>query len=296
MKAIYNLIFGVTIFFGFNSYSQSTINEYKYIVVPEGYAILKGDIDKYQLNSLTKFLFNKYGFTALIQGNEIPQDLASNGCLALNADVIKNSGLFTTKLIIELKNCSGVIVFKSSEGVSREKDYKKAYHEALRDAFKDIQKLNYKYQEKNNRQAIASNVTKDTTTQPQSSETLKKNVASETISTAEKISKPVDHTEKKQIGSKKEIIATTTDESISYTFNEKHFIFKKQEYGYELIENKGENKSLLGKIFKSNRDNSYIVKAGTLSGNGYFDAYGNFLLERINPVTNKIITDTFARQ
>ena len=72
--------------------------------------------------------------------------------------------------------------------------------------------------------------------------------------------------------------------------------FEKKEFGFELFRANEEKPVVVGKAFKSSTKNNYIVKAGDLSGNGHFDAYGNFILERINPVTNKLITDTFARQ
>ena len=38
-----------------------------------------------------------------------------------------------------------MLIYKSKVGESREKDYKKAYHEAIRDAFKDKILVSYKY-------------------------------------------------------------------------------------------------------------------------------------------------------
>ncbi len=53
--------------------------------------------------------------------------------------------MFTTKSIVELRDCSNKIIFSSKEGKSKDKEYKKAYHEAIRNAFKSIQSLKYKY-------------------------------------------------------------------------------------------------------------------------------------------------------
>ena len=50
-----------------NVYSQSNLNDYKYIIVPNKFDFLK-EKDQYQLNSLAAFLFNKYGFLALKRG------------------------------------------------------------------------------------------------------------------------------------------------------------------------------------------------------------------------------------
>ena len=86
------------------SKAQSNLNDYKYVIVPNKFDFLK-EADKYQLNSLTKFLFNKYGFTALLENENYPEDLAKNMCLGLRSDVISESGMFKTKLRVELKNC-----------------------------------------------------------------------------------------------------------------------------------------------------------------------------------------------
>lgn len=127
-----------------NIFSQSSLNNYKYIIIPKKYGFLKSD-DQFQLNSLTQFLFNKYGFEALMEGGTYPDDLNANRCLALTTDVVKDSGFLKTKLQIELKNCNGLTVYTTQEGESREKDFSKAYSEALRNAFKELQTINYKY-------------------------------------------------------------------------------------------------------------------------------------------------------
>ncbi len=135
----------VICFLAISAFSQSNLNTYKYVIVPAKYDFLK-EKDQYQLNSLTVFLFNKYGFEALVEGTNYPEDLIKNRCLALKSNLNKDSSMFKTKLIIELKNCNDQIVFTSATGESREKEYDKAYNQALRDAFNSIEALNYKYQ------------------------------------------------------------------------------------------------------------------------------------------------------
>lgn len=140
-------------------FSQASLDNYKYVLVPKKYDFLK-EQDQYQVNSLTKFLFNKYGFTALFQGDDYPKDLSLNRCLGLRSNVIKGSGLFKTKLTVELKDCNDKVIFTSQEGESREKDFKTAYNLALRDAFKSIEALDYKYEPNEKITSLASNNTK----------------------------------------------------------------------------------------------------------------------------------------
>jgi beta-phosphoglucomutase-like phosphatase (HAD superfamily) len=141
-KAFFILSFLILAYF--NAFSQSNINDYKYVIVPNQYDFLKEN-DRYQINSLTKFLFNKYGYQAYMQDEEFPEDLHNNRCLGLTVDVINDSGFFKTKLRIELKDCDGIVVQSSKFGESREKEYAKAYNLALRDAFSTFQNMDYSY-------------------------------------------------------------------------------------------------------------------------------------------------------
>jgi len=124
--------------------AQQSLNDYKYVLVPKKYDFLKYE-DEYQLNSLTKFLFKKEGFETLFDNEIRPQELAINPCLGLISIVKNRSNLFSIKLEIELVNCRNETVFTSEVGRSSLKEYKRGYHEALRDAFKSISTLEYKY-------------------------------------------------------------------------------------------------------------------------------------------------------
>ncbi len=142
---IRKIMFSVFVLVAFVGFAQQkSINNYKYIIVPTQFDFLKSP-DQYKVNSLTKFLFNKYGFTAFLSDEIFPNDLAKNSCSALTANVKNNSGMFTTKSIIELKDCNNNVVYTSTEGKSKQKEYQKAFYEAIRGAFKSIQTLNYKY-------------------------------------------------------------------------------------------------------------------------------------------------------
>jgi len=139
-------------------FSQVNLNDYKYIIVPTKYDFLK-ESNQYQLNALSKFLFNKYGFETLMEGDEYPDDLVKNRCLALRSNATKESGMFKTKLLITLKSCNDQVVFTSQLGESREKEYKKAYTEAIRNAFKSFETLNYKYESKAENVVVATTKT-----------------------------------------------------------------------------------------------------------------------------------------
>lgn len=124
--------------------AQENLNSYKYILVPKQYEFQKG-IDQYQINSLTKFLFNRAGFTALFVDDSYPEDFASNRCLGLKAVVRDNSGMFKTKLMIDFIDCNNRVVYSTIETISKIKDFKGSYHDAIRKNFVEIEALNYKY-------------------------------------------------------------------------------------------------------------------------------------------------------
>lgn len=125
---------------------KNDINPYKYILVPTQYEFQKSE-DAFQVNSLTKFLFNRAGFSVFYTNEAFPADLANNGCKALKVFVENNSKLLSTKMQIKLVDCYNNVVYLTDEFTSREKDYKIAYHEVIRKAFEEIEGLNYKYTE-----------------------------------------------------------------------------------------------------------------------------------------------------
>jgi hypothetical protein len=128
----------------FLGHSQSALNNYKYVVVPQKFGFLK-EINQYSLNTVTKTLLEGKGFTAYFDNTEVPGEVAGNKCRALSADLLEKNGMFTTSITLVLKDCQGNIVFKSKEGKSREKEYEVAYNMALKDAFTSLDQTPYAY-------------------------------------------------------------------------------------------------------------------------------------------------------
>ena len=125
-------------------HSQNTINNFKYVLVPQKFEFLKDD-DEYGLNATTKSLLEQKGFVVFWSNENLPQPLASNRCTALIAEVTQRKAMFSTNLTLLLKDCSGNIIFKGKEGKSREKEFNVAYDEALKDAFSSLNNVPYKY-------------------------------------------------------------------------------------------------------------------------------------------------------
>ena len=120
------------------SFSQKSLSDYSYVIVSEQFEFQQ-EKDQYQLNSLTKFLFNKYGFHAYFD-REVPLNVFR--CDGLWAEAEGTPGFIITKVQLVLRDCTGEEVFRTNYGKSKVKDYKKAYYESVRNAFNDIIKLN----------------------------------------------------------------------------------------------------------------------------------------------------------
>ena len=126
--------------------AQTNLNQYKYVSVPNRFDFMKSS-DQFQISSLAKFLLTKNKFTVLENLEKYPADLAANQCLLLNLNVEQIKGFLKTKLEVQFLNCKNQVVFKSDIGMSREKDFKTAYHQALRAAFSSVSEANYKFNE-----------------------------------------------------------------------------------------------------------------------------------------------------
>lgn len=124
--------------------SAQEVNNYKYIILPEKFEFQK-EPNQYNISNLTKMLLEKYGFAVYFPNQQYPEDLALNRCKALYGDVVKQSSMLNTSLVIELKDCQGKVVYRTEEGKSREKEWKKAYYEALRATGNSFDMLNYHY-------------------------------------------------------------------------------------------------------------------------------------------------------
>lgn len=134
----------VVVFNSFYSFAQNADKTYRYAIVPVQYAFTS-EPNQYQINVLTRVLLQGEGFEVYMsEGEELPQEVAKDQCLALKANVVNDKGLLTTQFRFQLINCFGKVVFES-EGKSRKKDFKDAYQEALREAFAEFQTVSYKY-------------------------------------------------------------------------------------------------------------------------------------------------------
>lgn len=123
---------------------QVNFDKYQYIIVPDKFDFVK-KTDQYKTSSITQFLLKKKGFKVLLSNEQLPEELNNNRCLALFANVKDESSMFTIKSIIEIKDCSGKILYASEVGKSKEKEYKKGYLESIRKAYETMTDFEYSY-------------------------------------------------------------------------------------------------------------------------------------------------------
>ncbi|WP_408043008.1 hypothetical protein [Tenacibaculum litopenaei] len=122
--------------------AQEEVTSYKYVIVPKQLDFVKKP-DQYQTSSLTKFFFEKLGYTVFFDTDKLPEEISNNRCKSLVANIKDNSGLFKTRSVVELRDCQNRVLYKSAEGMSRHKDYKMAYNEAIRKAFRSMKEVKY---------------------------------------------------------------------------------------------------------------------------------------------------------
>ncbi len=226
------------------TFSQKDINSYSFVVVPDKYDF-QFENDQYQLNSLTKFLFNKHGFHAYFN-KELPN---VDRCDGLWADVTRQSGFIWTKVRVTLKDCNGEVVYMSDEGRSKLKEYGKAYQEGLRGAFESIIALGTKQKE-----LEVFDFTEEKPTDEKATDTPKEEIV---------VEETVEQTEpKKELPS--EVLKKTEIRS-SDTFYEnsgKVFILKENNEGYKLYELSNDKLHLKGQIEKTDQGLSFTDTSG----------------------------------
>jgi len=141
-----NLIVGLFLFGSFLALGQTSLNEYKYIIVPKKFDGFRNE-NQYQTSTIIKYLLTEKGYN-VVYDDALPNDLNTNRCLGLTVALDDQSSMFSTKAIVHLKDCNGAIVMTTVEGKSKSKEYKTAYSEAIKEALKSFDMINYSYQPK----------------------------------------------------------------------------------------------------------------------------------------------------
>jgi hypothetical protein len=263
---------------GFTSMGQD-LNSYKYVLVPSKFDFLK-ESNQYQMNELAVFLFEKYGFKTYMANGEKPTDWAQESCNTLYADIIEGGGLFVTTLKVELKDCKNHLLFTSEEGNSKEKDFKKAYQEALRNAFKSIDKINYTYFE-NKQNKATSSLIQDT------------GVPSAEKDIEEIVIPAIPQKSEMKMDVVQPAVSTITNRKV-YTNGNLEFYIVSSDYGFNLF--KTQMEAPFAKLINTSREEYFIYSTISSNGIAFFDSSGNLNIEILNSKDNSTSIKTYKLQ
>lgn len=130
----------VLLFIAFQSFGQtSDLSQFSYVIVPNQFDFQKG-ADQYQLNSMSRFYFEKSGFNAFLAADAPNADR----CDGLYADVEELKAFLGTKVQVVLRDCKKNEIYRGPVGKSKYKEFVKSYQDALRKAFLGLEMLEVK--------------------------------------------------------------------------------------------------------------------------------------------------------
>ena len=251
-------------------FSQKSFSDYSYIIVSEQFEF-QDEKDKYDLNSLIKFLYNKHGFHAYFQ-DEVPDNVRR--CDGLYADAEGKPGFLITKVEMIIRDCDGTEVFRSQKGKSDVKDYRKAYYEATREAFRDVRDLYVNQKPISTYEEVAIN----------------KNVNKTNKETTKVVAAPVvtiETVEKKPKEKPSNTIESNTIENLpsakfsNYTNAGKTYLLRKTKEGYSFYEESNDSEDgllLIGKLSVFAGEVTFTNNKGKMS-KAEFDTSKNLSIE-----------------
>ncbi len=131
---------------GWSTYSQSSLNAYKYVIVPKQFDGFRSE-NQYDTSTLVKYYLGQAGLDPVYE-DALPQDLNVDRCLGLKAELMDSSSMFATTVHIVFMDCKGQEVYRTREGTSKIKEYREAFREAIAEAFQSLNGYNYAYRPK----------------------------------------------------------------------------------------------------------------------------------------------------
>ncbi len=266
MRTILPLLLGILFFGSLTGHAQAELSAYKYTIVPTKFEGFKNQ-NQYQTSTLIKFLLVEKGFNAVYE-NALPNELNNNKCLGVTANLVNESGTFTTKSYIEFVDCKGGLVYRTETGSSKIKDYKEAYKEVIRKAFRSMDGYTYSYNPKDPQTPVTLSFEDDVKTLPPSTTTV--------VQKEQTISKPAVVTEAETVakaGEPSEPVTQEAEEGVQDN------IWYAQEIsnGYQLVDR---TPTVQLRIYRTERAGIFLAESETQrgivyeqSGVWYFDYY-----------------------
>ena len=253
----------LVIFFIIGQISFCSAQEF-YVRVPDRFEFLDEE-NEYQLNALAAFLLEKHGFEVLYK-KETPPGV--DPCQVLTAAIDNKSNLFRSKVQLKLQDCTQNTVFTSEEGKSKEKDYKKGFHEAFREAFQSLKNFDLG-------QLTVSDV---------NATKIDRRVVPAVTSVEEK-----DEVE--------DIVPETSEEKTNdklFRNGNQLYELKSNSAGFALFK-EGEDEKF-ATLLKSGSGTNYIYSSKNLQGNAFFEASGNLVVEYLDANSGQLISVKYELQ
>ena len=129
-----NILFIITFFTAIFSGFAQNLNS-KYVLVKKVYDFQEISND-YRVQDFLKNNLEDFGYIVIMEGEELPDDVAKDPCKMLTCNVNRDQNMLSTRLVVSFVNCKNNVVY-STKGSSRLKLHKKSYPDALRDAFQN---------------------------------------------------------------------------------------------------------------------------------------------------------------
>ncbi|HKJ06215.1 MAG TPA: hypothetical protein VJ970_01980, partial [Flavobacteriaceae bacterium] len=170
--------------------------------------------------------------------------------------------LLTTKVKIELIDCNNKIVFSTNEAKTKEKEFKKAYHQAIRKAFMEIDALNYNYVAKENDNVNEAGIVGNS--EIESSKKIKKDTVA--ISKVTKTTTIVSDKAKTEINKKNKVNNSPVKTEVLPATIEGFYIFDKWgrseivKIGEHYVAKGGTEAFTFAKIYNTSIPNIFIIK------------------------------------
>lgn len=124
--------------------AQTSLNDYNMAIIPAKFEFQKED-NQYRINSTIKAFLKQKGFEVYLSSDVLPEGFMDYNCNKVFVNAVEENTMFKTALKIEFKDCKNNLLFATNFGETREKDYAKAYNEALLLTLKSFSNANYKY-------------------------------------------------------------------------------------------------------------------------------------------------------
>lgn len=84
-----------------------------------------------------------------------------------------------------------------------------------------------------------------------------------------------------------------TTKEVFYSYNDNNYTFTSNDTGFVINTMENEQLSKHAKALKLNNSNRYLFKSDKLTGVGYFNAEGNFVIEYYDPEKDALVTKTY---